>query len=856
MFLEGFVIVDLEELQKWFKNRPKWLQDCARRLVQKGSLSEQDYIDLLAICKGEAIGQIVSFSGLPSGSLALQESIKPIRLESIANISGINALFSIKPLVFSKEPICIVYGRNGSGKSGYVRLLKHACGVKNPGDLLSNIFLTDDQSQTAEFTFIEDTKTKTSQWAGEPLPELRGVEIYDTACGLVYINEENEVAYEPWLLRLFTELTDTCTDLAYQIKTEIDGKISAKPAFPKEYETTSASAWYESITENTTSRQVNKETAWKPEDETELTEINKRLSETNPSEKAIELRRQAILIMELVVDLKKLSKAFEDSRCSEYLKTKNDASVKRKVADEDAARVFAKAPLAGIGSEAWRLLWDAARKYSDEHAYRTKVFPNVAADARCVLCQRELDQESRDRFVSFENFVKGELQRLATESEENVKNASALIPDVPTTNVITMRMEAANISDHDSRVMVTDFTTAIAKRKKTFLDVDKITGISPLPANTTLINLVQIARNLSKKARSYDKDVEGQNRPQLEKKCKELLARKWLHQQRQAINSEIAHLDAIQKLRAALDLTNTTALSRRKSSLAEELITNAYIQRFQDELKGLKAEQISVDLKKTRTEVGRVYHRICLKNTNVEVKTSKILSEGEFRIVSLAAFLADTEGRGSKTPFIFDDPISSLDHVYEEIAAQRLVKLSESRQVIVFTHRLSLIGYLTKYAEKKGVKPEVICLSRYLTGQVTNLPINLKRTDRSVNVLLNERLAEAKKAFTQDDVAYENVAKSLCNDIRILIERMVEMDLLNEVIRRFCQEVNTKGRIGALAKITETDCNFVDEYMTKYSRYEHSQPDEAPIPLPPPDELESDLNAIKSFIDSIRSRNN
>ncbi len=43
-----------------------------------------------------------------------------------------------------------------------------------------------------------------------------------------------------------------------------------------------------------------------------------------------------------------------------------------------------------------------------------------------------------------------------------------------------------------------------------------------------------------------------------------------------------------------------------------------------------------------------------------------------------------------------------------------------------------------------------------------------KRTDRAVNTLLNERLAEAKKTFTQDEVAYENVAKNLCNDIRVL----------------------------------------------------------------------------------------
>jgi len=133
--------------------------------------------------------------------------------------------------------------------------------------------------------------------------------------------------------------------------------------------------------------------------------------------------------------------------------------------------------------------------------------------------------------------------------------------------------------------------------------------------------------------------------------------------------------------------------------------------------------------------VGRVYHRISLRNTVKEVKTSDILSEGEFRIVSLAAFLADSGGRGGRTPFIFDDPISSLDHVYEEATARRLVELSQTRQVVIFTHRLSLVGFLDKYAEKQGVNPSLICLSRYQPGEVTDLSIDLKRTDKAAKLL-------------------------------------------------------------------------------------------------------------------------
>jgi len=157
--------LDFDELKIWFENRPKWLQDCARRLIEKGSLEKKDYLDSLAISKKEAIGQIVDFSGIPKGSLTCQESIKSIRLESIANICGINALCSDRPLEFGKTPICIVYGRNGSGKSGYVRLLKHACGVRNPGELLSNVFINNNKRRRSNKTNqLERKANKRIEW--------------------------------------------------------------------------------------------------------------------------------------------------------------------------------------------------------------------------------------------------------------------------------------------------------------------------------------------------------------------------------------------------------------------------------------------------------------------------------------------------------------------------------------------------------------------------------------------------------------------------------------------------------------------------------------------------------------------
>jgi energy-coupling factor transporter ATP-binding protein EcfA2 len=842
------------DLENWFQERPKWLQEAACRIVQAGNLTEHDYLDLLAICIAEATGEPFTYQGLPTGALDMKESTKPLRLESISEVQGINALCPSKPLDFGKTPLCIVYGRNASGKSGYVRLLKHVCGARDPGELLTDIFNDCEQPQSAKLTVTHDGQTNIHEWSGNPLTELQGMDIYDTANGLIYVNEENEVAFEPWLLRLFTQLTKVCEELKQRLQTKIASLQSTKPIFPAEFTNTIAASWYINITSNTPKIDTDNNTRWELKDETELIEIRKRLAEADPAAKAIAHRRQRSSLDQFVTYLNEIYDRLSDEQCRAYLQAKVDANTNRTAADQDANLVFQKVPLAGIGSESWRLLWEAARKFSEEQAYTFISFPNIAEDARCVLCQRELDTESRDRLQSFESFVKTELQSQANQAEQNLQTKAASFPTILTSDIVTMRMDAAGITDDSLRLMVTNFVESLAKRRQKCLAVVTFEEIPDLPSNDLFIYLRDLTGELERRATAFDEDAKGQNRPQLERKGKELSASKWLNQQRLAIDNEIDRLVAVQKIQAAENLTNTTALSRRKSLLSDNLITNAYIQRFKDELQTLKAGRIRVEIKKTRAEVGHVYHRITLQNAATDARTSDILSEGEFRIVSLSAFLADTEGRGSATTFVFDDPISSLDQVYEEATAQRLIELSKARQVIVFTHRLSLVGLLEKYTEKESVPKTIISLSRIKIGDIAELPITLTKTKPTANRFLNERIAAVKSAFQIGDAEYEKEAKALCRDIRILIEQIVETDLLAGVIRRYNPEVQTKNKIEHLAKITVEDCKFIEELMTAYSRYEHSQPDEAPVDLPRPEEIEKDLKAIVSFIETVQKR--
>jgi energy-coupling factor transporter ATP-binding protein EcfA2 len=846
--------IDIKELEGWFKARPKWLQDAARRIIENDPLTTNDYDTLVAICLKEAAGKVFEYKGLPADSLIFTDTSVQLRIDSIAEVKGVNALSCSKPLVFGDKPISIVYGRNGSGKSGYIRLLKHICSARRPGPLHGDVYGGTVAVKSAKVTYTLAGNKTTTAWNGEAIADLCGTEIYDTACGLAYVHEENEVSAEPCLLRFFSTLTDVCTRINGLIEEKCNILVSKLPSLPPEFSGTSAGQWYQTLKNDTAIEEIETKLGWNSETETQLAELSKRLAEGNPADKARTIRKQKTHLTELKATFEKCHKGLTDEKCSQYLALKNDAAAKKKAAEQDAEKVFSTAPLEGVGSQSWQLLWDAARNYSIQHAYKGQQYPVTTDNARCVLCQNPMDTETKQRAKSFEIFVKGELQEQSEKTQKLFAGQADSFPPIPAISEIVVKLQAGGLHNPDIQQQVTALRGSLQLRYESLLTADNMIDVKGLPELSILEELVEICDSYEKGAQQLDEDAKGQNRDELVLKAKKFSALKWVNQQRKAIAEEISRLKALTDYHSAQGLTSTVALTRRKSILTEELITQAYIERFQKEISGFGANNIRVEIQKTHAEVGKVYHRLSLSRTGQHIRADEVLSEGELRIVSLSAFLADTEGRDSKTTFIFDDPISSLDHVYEEATAKRLVDLSAKRQVIVFTHRLSLVGMLQKYAEKGATKTEIIYLSKYNPGEVAELPIDLEKTGNAINRLVGERFAELEKAFHQDETLYETLAKALCRDTRVLLERVVEIDLLNGVVRRFSPEVQTKNKIHKLAKITPEDCQFIDENMTKFSRFEHSQSEEAPIPIPRPAEIKADLEAIKLFISELKQR--
>ena len=833
-----------EEISAWLKSQHNWLQEAAFRLLRQGGLEERDITDFVDLIKNPGIASTRVFPSIGGGSSLQGE----LRLLSIGPIVGIDDLNPRTPLTFGPKNLTVVYGTNGSGKSGYTRILSKACGKLHAVMLKPNVYRAIPEKQECSLVFSVGGVRREVVWEAnsDPINDLRAVDVFDTECGRIYLEKDTELSYEPPELTLFSDLVGVCKKVEAALVEEQGALKSQLPSIPAQHVGTQAGSGLSALNKNTTEAKISSLVAWTPDDESELLALRGRLQIGDLVQAATRKLGEKKQIDQILAALQKGIDALNHTTLEGLRTSKASAVAKRKAAEEGAKAIGDTTKLEGVGSETWKAMWEAARKYSVEVAYRESEFPNTQEASRCLLCHQDLSPEAKFRLKDFEAFVKGTLETEATEAETNWESALGSVPVGPTKEAIGTACQAAGLP--------TEFQESIEgawERLEKLLEPVREGSIPDgAPSiDSNVIDLVAKLKELSALTETAARELEGlakdPDRRADHQRIAELEAKKWVSEQAVAVREEVHRLKLVAEYEDWKKRTSTTGISRKAGELSEKLITEAYVLRFNDELRRLGARRIQVELVKTSTTRGRSKHRIRLKEAVAGgVRPSEVLSEGERRIVALAAFLADVMGRNSKASFVFDDPISSLDQFFEEKVITRLVELSRERQVLVFTHRLSFLGIMSDAA---GDEMGDVHIRRepWGAGQPGEIPLFAKKPERALNGLKGERVAKARKEHQSAGYdAYYPLAKAICSDFRILIERIVESVFLADVVQRHRRAVMTMNKVGNLAKITADDCALIDAMMTKYSCYEHSQSDEAPVDVPDPAELEKDIEQM------------
>lgn len=841
------------EIVEWLHTKQNWLQEAVSRFLDNGEITDTDIDQLTALLKTDA-GQTVtnthSFTGLGTTSTP-----NTLVLESISEVCGIDNLSPKNPLIFGTDNLAVIYGNNGSGKSGYTRILKKATGKPNTAELKHDIFkpIPESSDRSCKIKYKLNGTSNEDTWiANSPaIDDILGVDIFDSDNAKLYLTREKEVTYTPPLIVIFEELVSTCKRIEDKLEEEKQLLVSSLPILDSRYINTDIGKLYNGLKPTDSEESLASIVNFTEADETAIKQFKERLQTEDPIAKAKKLRKEKGYITQLVEQFKSAYIILSDDACKAFMELKSEANSKRKIATEVIKQNNNFSKLQGVGSDTWKALWEAARNYSITEVYKGENFPKTN-EAKCVLCHQDLDEDASKRMESFEGFVKSSIEAEAKTAEISLQKSIEQLPKSPTEESLVQILDNAGFDVDIWKPKFIEAWKEIEKKCKELLE-SKDTEASGLDTLDIVSELEVFLEALESKVVQFEEDAKEFDRAKAQKELLELEAKQWTASQKVSILAEVERLKSIHDLDTWKNLTQSRGISRKASEFSESIITDEYIERFNRELALLGANRIKVKIEKTGARAGLVKHQIKLRDSITDAPIIDILSEGEQRIISLAAFLADVTGKTESAPFVFDDPISSLDQDFEEKTIDRLIQLSEDRQVIVFTHRLSFLGIINDRAST--LKQIHIRKEPWGSGEVGEIPLFGKRPDNALKNLKNSRVAAASKVYAESGTEfYYPLAKAICSDFRILLERVVELYFLADIVQRHRRAINTMGKIGNLVKITQSDCDLIDSYMTKYSVYEHSQSSEAPSEMPEPNELEEDINTILAWHDDFKGR--
>jgi len=836
-------------IETWLKTLKGWQTETVYRILTK-QIENSDFADIISMIKTNA-----NFVDKQFPNFVNSASEKHLRLLSIENIQNIESLSPRNPLCFDKDKNLIaIYGSNGSGKSGYTKLLKKAAGKQRAIDLKPNVYNLEDKESKCTIKYTINSVEKSENWLmnNNTVTDLSLIDIFDTTTGEGYLKEANTATYTPNCLVVFEWIVYLYSEISKKLTEEKNRLLRTLPMLSSEFQNTVSGRLYNSLNKIHTETTLASILVWSEIDENNKISLETRLKEKDPAQAAIEKRRQKTEIDKIISEISQACSLINKTARENIEQLKSTAISKRSIAQQSAKIIEGSSEIQGVGSQTWKAMWEAAKDFSTKEAYQTSNFPKVDTNSRCVLCHQLLDENTKKRLTAFDTYIKSTVEKEASIAEKAYFDKLNALPIAIKEENITTKCNAAILNEDWLNCLVSIWqqiegvSNAIKQNTEVTIDRQFI--------NDNIKILQDISEQYENDAKQFENDAKSFDRAKATNQLLELNAKKLCSQQKTAILNEIERLKKIDNYDNWISQCNTTAISKKASEISEVVITEEYVRRFNQELSALNANKIKVELIKERATKGKVSHTLKLKGNDTH-KPIEILSEGENRIVALAAFLADVTGGNNTNPFIFDDPISSLDQQYEEKTVERIVELSKTRQVIVFTHRLSLLGQLNEKSESDKIQIIGIRNENWGCGEIGETPLFAKKTEAAFKNLKNQKIAQAKKIFTeQGSEMYYPYGKMLCSDIRILVERSVEMDLLSDVVQRYRRAVNTMGKIDKLAKITKEDCDLINLFMTKYSKFEHSQSIETPVEVPEPTEIENDVDTLIRWITEFTKR--
>ena len=834
---------------KWLIEQPYWLQDAAWRIYSGKEIDDAQIKLYAEMCVAQAKGETPSYNHLNSNEIFQQKGSRKVSVLSISDVCGVNALADNVGLDFAENGVTVVYGLNGAGKSGFMRVFKELSGCPYREPIQPNVFKrTGAKSPSCKVVVAQDGTQveKTYDLSVKQENSVLAVcDVFDTRISNQYISSTNNVSYQPFVFTVLSELAKIADRIGGHISSLVSTLPNVSVTIPAELETSPSLQWLKKIDKDTVI--PSELLVWGEGKETEYLEIPKLLNSESVKQQQKIVAASIRSISAVLDDIKAALHSYDKDRFVLCYQEMMDAKRRFDAAQALFSSEAHKQDQISINSSDWKTLWSMARKYYEEFIYPENGVHVANDGSLCPICHQEIRGNVYQRVNSVDQYINGSCSNDYQASQKAFAQLYSSVTNRRITAAFAKNTLSDIINKDELNAVVTAYEEIEAAKAQ---QSDEVRYKTLVELNLGYIEkiLSEQLNALTNKARQLEDALQDDAKLKLKERLEQLRSHKWVFDNQAIIREAVSNIRHREELAAAKPFLTTNKITMETNKLANALITQAYIDRFTEELSKM-ARNIKVKLEKAASQKGNSPYKVTMDACDSKkYKPEDILSEGEQRIVALAAFFADATGREDCTPIIIDDPISSLDLNYEESATKRIVEIANSRQVIVFTHRISLLVGMSEACAAGNVPIKELHIRSTLSGK--GLPDFEDVYHGNVKGQLGglkDKLSRAKK-MDADSAEYNDCIGRVCQQFRICVERSVEDVLLLGIVRRFHRNIRTNNMVTKLPAITEQDCKMVDDMMTKYSFVEHSQPSDI-LPLQYTiEEIENDIQACMTWV--------
>lgn len=721
---------------------PRWLASLVQKCVEvNGKFSEEEkdniFIQLLQENKlgssDQSHNQDENKSSQPSTQSVPTPNHQWLTIKKITHVKGVNALIPNQAIMFS-QACTIIFGLNGTGKSGYFRIIHELAGGAKHKSILNNIH-GQENGLEVDVEYSLDGTSQTYKWQDKHqrgISPFNTIKVFDSEYLPLFLNErESSVNIEPLGLNLFhviTSVMDEFKDRLERLQQEQENKkpdlqslldLLHSQDFKYLLQLADLSASDKQLLENNTT--ITKEELEKLD---KLKQQKLDLSKKNTDDTKKVLVQERTEVDSLKNHLTNVKTSLE-SQTKQTSRVIVDYVDKKKARDNRAKQFELIRNVPSRESEEWYSFIKAANEYGMQIDQQT-----FSSDKICLYCHQPLSNEALTLIKTYSRYLSDQSQKSFSTASDNIATLQKTLENVNPSfdiseNLKTILTDTKTTDGQDLYTLVNQILKEAKKQKANLSEVLNKKGRIRDTYSLDLMTVDTILSNLStQRTKTINELGESEAKKQnsivkIEAKIGILEDKKNISMWKTKIEDYFAINTKSQKYESVLRTINTRGVTELGSKAHEELLTDSIRKSFENMLKAL-GKDVEVTLEKTGAGKGTV--RTCLKILGNDVQA--ILSDGEQKAVCLALFLGEIESLQGSTPVVFDDPVTSVDHEVADLLAKKLLQISKTRQVVIFTHNKlfydSLYYWGGDLKDDQNRKTHHVC-KNYVQGGCNNL---------------------------------------------------------------------------------------------------------------------------------------